>query len=314
MKKIDYCNRETYLRLRNIHKQMKRRCNNPHHPDYNNYGGRGIRICDAWTVFNNFAHWALANGYGDDLTIDRIDNDGDYYPENCRWVTIEAQSLNKRNTRTVLGRPIMTVLRERGFDGKKLYSMRRMIADRLDNGWDEELALNTPPHEQPSESRIRVNLVGQRFGRLVVLAHVNSKVEGTYEYKCKVQCDCGNVVEVRRGDLSIGRIKSCGCLNAESQYDKYADKETHRRIRKTLENIKSWCRNKNVRSYKLYGAKGIIVCDEWNDAHNFINWSLNNGYSDTKFLERVSDDGNFCPANCRWVDNKNKQSERRRSA
>ena len=77
---------------------MKSRCNNPNTKSYSDYGGRGIKICDEWNNdFISFKNWALSNGYTDKLTIDRIDNNKGYYPENCRWVGKDIQGINKRN-------------------------------------------------------------------------------------------------------------------------------------------------------------------------------------------------------------------------
>jgi len=83
-------------RLYRIWKDMRRRCNNPNRPDYSRYGGRGITVCAEWDDFAVFRDWAEASGYNDALTIDRIDNDGNYTPGNCRWVTIQRQSYNTR--------------------------------------------------------------------------------------------------------------------------------------------------------------------------------------------------------------------------
>ena len=78
---------------------MKGRCLNPTDPKYKDYGGRGIKICEEWlgeNGFINFYNWAMANGYNDSLTIDRIEVDGNYEPSNCRWADLAIQANNKR--------------------------------------------------------------------------------------------------------------------------------------------------------------------------------------------------------------------------
>ena len=92
-------------RLYKVFRDMKTRCYNQNSPDYKNYGGRGIKICDEWlNDFTAFNKWAYENGYDENApklacTIDRINNDLGYSPENCRWVDIATQNRNKRQSR-----------------------------------------------------------------------------------------------------------------------------------------------------------------------------------------------------------------------
>jgi hypothetical protein len=89
-------------RLHNIWTAMKQRCNNPNSDGYQNYSGRGIRVCKEWIdSFLSFQVWALRNGYSESLTIDRINVNGNYEPSNCRWATYSEQNRNKRPYRKI---------------------------------------------------------------------------------------------------------------------------------------------------------------------------------------------------------------------
>lgn len=89
---------EAKTRLYKIWVGMRKRCYNPNHSSYKNYGGRGISVCDEWSSYNEFKKWAESNGYSDALSIDRINVDGDYEPENCRWSTGIEQANNRRTS------------------------------------------------------------------------------------------------------------------------------------------------------------------------------------------------------------------------
>lgn len=90
-------------RLYKIWQGMCQRCTNPKAPNYRNYGGCGIRVCEQWHDVTNFIDWALDNGYRDDLTLDRTETNGNYTPDNCRWADASQQSQNRvrfRRSRT----------------------------------------------------------------------------------------------------------------------------------------------------------------------------------------------------------------------
>ena len=107
LKKLKSCGCATFLkantkhgdhktRLYQVWADMKTRCLNKNNPRYHRYGGRGISVCEPWLSYPNFKVWALAAGYTDSLTIDRIDNNKNYAPDNCEWVTIQ-ENLRRRN-------------------------------------------------------------------------------------------------------------------------------------------------------------------------------------------------------------------------
>lgn len=87
---------QAHTRLYNIWQSMKQRCSLPSTSCYKYYGGRGIKVCEEWQKFEPFYHWAISNGYADNLTIDRINVNGNYEPSNCRWITIKEQASNTR--------------------------------------------------------------------------------------------------------------------------------------------------------------------------------------------------------------------------
>lgn len=118
--------------------KMKDRCYNENSIAYKDYGGRGIKMCNEWEDdFMTFYHWAVNNGYKEDLSIDRIDNNKGYSPENCRWVTIKEQTRNRRSNIYVRGKCLTDYCSDYG-------SSFSRVASRVKRGWDIETAIKCP--------------------------------------------------------------------------------------------------------------------------------------------------------------------------
>lgn len=129
-------------RLYHIWGLMKKRCNDPHSINYERYGGRGITVCDEWQKSSDaFLEWALSHGYREDLTLDRIENDKGYSPENCRWATAKEQGRNQRtNRRLTMNGETRTLSEWVEITGINDATIR----SRLKRGWNVERALSEP--------------------------------------------------------------------------------------------------------------------------------------------------------------------------
>lgn len=128
--------------LNEIWSAMKQRCSNKNSKDYKNYGGRGISVCEEWEKdFTVFYEWSVKSGYKKGLSIDRIDVNGDYRPDNCRWVTQRVQSNNMRKNRVIeYNGERHTVSEWSEITGIKY----RTILQRANSGWDAERILTEP--------------------------------------------------------------------------------------------------------------------------------------------------------------------------
>ena len=120
---------------------MMDRCYRKTANNYPFYGGRGITVCEEWRKYEAFRDWALSNGYSDNLTIDRIDVNGDYCPNNCRWATVYEQSNNKRTSKYISFNGETGTIREFADKYGLAYSC---LYERLKLGWSIEDALLTP--------------------------------------------------------------------------------------------------------------------------------------------------------------------------
>ena len=128
----------THHPLYRVYHAMKDRCYRKNDPEYHNYGARGIKICEEWQDVEKFYRWAIKNGYKSGLSIDRIDVNGDYSPDNCRWATNVMQANNKRNNRLLTLNSETHTIREWA---DLLHIQYNSLRSRIQRGWTDEDAL-----------------------------------------------------------------------------------------------------------------------------------------------------------------------------
>lgn len=145
------------------------------------------------------------------------------------------------------------------------------------------------------------NFLGAKFGRWTV---IDNKRINYKKILCK--CECGNEKLVDLGLLKIGESLSCGCLRKQMMQESMTTHHmSNTRVYNTWTKMKERCNNRNVKSYKNYGGRGIEVCEEWsNSFESFHEWSITSGYADEFQIDRIDVNGNYEPSNCRWVTSK----------
>lgn len=123
-------------------KNMQYRCENPNHKQYKDYGGRGISVYIAWKSFDDFYKWAVNHGYEKGLTLERINNDGDYNPTNCKWATMKEQGKNRRHVLTIT----IDGETKNAYEWCEVYNINyHTFANRRNTlGWDNIKSLTTP--------------------------------------------------------------------------------------------------------------------------------------------------------------------------
>lgn len=159
------------------------------------------------------------------------------------------------------------------------------------------------------------DLRGVRFGTLVV---EEFSVMDKYRRACWVcKCDCGNTTTKNSYYLKNAKTVSCGCVSTRPKRNNVSTHHMSRtRIYKIWKSMRKRCSctNPTQREYRDYFARGIKVCDEWNNSFEpFYEWAMANGYNDSLSIDRINNDGNYEPSNCRWVDNTTQQRNRRKT-
>lgn len=159
----------------------------------------------------------------------------------------------------------------------------------------------------------RIDLSGQRFGRLIALEPRGRDKYGALLWLCA--CDCGEETLVKTGTLRRGATKSCGCAQRERRHSwnrSHAGSGT--RLYRIWQGMVTRTTNPKNRGWTYYGSRGIRICGEWQDFGAFREWALSNGYDPSLSIDRIDNDGDYEPGNCRWATQQMQVSNRRTNA
>lgn len=257
----------------NTWRNMIRRCHDPAHKDYDNYGGRGIYVCVHWQrSFKKFSEDML-DSWKPGMSLDRIDNDACYSPWNCRWATRRQQSCNTR--RSVLPEWSIRAAEKNNISLPVLH-------DRVHRGASLADAVSRP-----------VRSYSRADDRLLRLREHHNVSAHVYHYRIHNGWDpiTAAVTPSNRGKTSSPK-RSQG----------------HKRKRTILRD--AWramiarCTKPNHQAYQRYGGRGITVCKEWLESYDAFERHMGPSWEPGLSLDRIDNDGPYAPENCMWADRK----------
>ncbi len=267
---------------------MLQRCTNPKTIKFSLYGGKGIKVCERWNDFESFyADMGPRPGRG--YSIERADGNKDYAPGNCRWATPKEQNNNTTQNRIVSYHGVPMTLQQ-AMEKTGMMVTRGGLKGRLARGWTLERALETPA------GKGKPSVVGKRFWRWTV---IDDNIPDRSKWACR--CDCGTLRDVARSNIRSGMSQSCGCLIVDTTRESFTTHgKSHTPEFQAWAAMRARCSNENLSDYRIYGGRGIKVCERWDSSfQNFIDdvgMRPRVGY----VLKRLNTDGDYEPANCFW--------------